>query len=294
MSQSMTGYGQARWEGEGHVVLVELRSVNGRFFKLSSRVPHELGAAEHEFEKTVRQRIERGSVDLFVKIELTGARAARPVNTDALESYVRQLRAVGDKLGVAVTLGVEALGALPGVLDSDEIGSGEAEVLLRQVTAALGRALDELDKMRWAEGGRLTDELLRHGEAVEALVGAIEAAQPDAQRRQKERLIERVNRLLGETGIIAGEPELAREIAICADRSSINEETARLRSHVHQLREALAQEGPVGRRLEFLSQEMHREVNTMSAKIGDIGVSRQIAALHVEVDKIREQVLNIE
>ena len=290
----MTGYGQARWEGEGRVVLVELRSVNGRFFKLSSRVPHELGAAEHEFEKIVRQRIERGSVDLFVKIELTGARAARPVNTDALESYVRQTREVGDKLGVAVTIDAAALAALPGVLDSEEIGSEEVEALLRQVVAALGRALDELDKMRRVEGQRLGEELLRHGEAVESAVGVIEAAQPDAQQRQKERLIERVNRLLAETSIVVGEPELAREIAICADRSSVNEETARLRSHVHQLRDALSQDGPVGRRLEFLSQEMHREVNTMSAKVGDIGVSRQIAALHIEVDKIREQVLNIE
>jgi len=162
------------------------------------------------------------------------------------------------------------------------------------VTAALGRALDELDTMRRIEGRRLSDELLRHGDAVESLVAAIEAAQPDGQRRQKERLIERVNRLLGDTSIVVGEAELAREIAIYADRSSVDEETARLRSHVHQLREALGQDGPVGRRLEFLAQEMHREVNTMSAKVGDIGVARQIAALHIEVDKIREQVLNIE
>jgi len=290
----MTGYGQARWEGEGRVVLVELRSVNGRFFKLSSRVPHELGAAEHEFEKIVRQRIDRGSVDLFVKIELAGARAARPVNTDALESYVRQIREVGEKVGVTVTVSAESLAALPGVLDSEEMGSEEAEALLAQVTAALGRALDELDTMRRIEGRRLSDELLRHGDAVESLVAAIEAAQPDGQRRQKERLIERVNRLLGDTSIVVGEAELAREIAIYADRSSVDEETARLRSHVHQLREALGQDGPVGRRLEFLAQEMHREVNTMSAKVGDIGVARQIAALHIEVDKIREQVLNIE
>jgi len=290
----MTGYGQARWEGGGRLVAVELRAVNGRFFKLASRVPHELGAGEREFEKRIRQRIDRGSVDLFVKIELTGARAARPVNREALASYLRELQELGQALGVGVTLTPDALANLPGVLDSEAMASEEAAHLMGRILDALDAALDELDRMRLAEGSNLRDELLKHGAAIEGTLGQIEAEHPVAQQRQKERLIERVNRLLHDTKIVVTEQELAREIAICAERSSISEEIARLRSHVEQLREALSQSGPVGRRLEFLSQEMHREVNTMSAKVADVGLSRQIGGLHLEVDKIREQVLNVE
>jgi len=292
--RSMTGYGQARREGDGFVVLVELRSVNGRYFRLNSRVPNELAAAERGFEKRIRERVTRGSVDLYVKVELTGARAARPVNTAALASYLRQLRDVGDKLGCPIALTPEALAVLPGVLEGEEIADGEAEALVAEVDKALGAALDAIDAMRRAEGASLRDELLRHCDAVEAIVAEVATSAPEGVQHYKGRLRERVDRLLQDTGIAVSEQDLAREIAIYADRSSVCEEVARLRSHAEQFREALAQAEPVGRRLEFLAQEMHREVNTMGSKVADAALSRQMVDLHGAVDKIREQVLNVE
>lgn len=294
MIRSMTGYGQARWEGAGRVAIVELRAVNGRYFRLNSRVPHEFAAAERAFEKQVRERISRGSVELFIKIEFTGARAARPLNKEALASYLRQVHEASQGLGGSFCMSLDALASLPGVLDAEEIGGGEAEELLRVVTSTLDAALDEVDRMRLAEGANLREAFLQHCGAMEAVVARVETEYPAALEHYKGRLVERVNRLLADTGISVGEGDLAREIAIYVDRSSVCEEIARVRSHIGQFREALEQREPVGRRLEFLSQEMHREVNTMSSKMGDAELSRQLIGLHAEVDKIREQVLNVE
>ncbi|MFP4057224.1 MAG: YicC/YloC family endoribonuclease [Candidatus Brocadiia bacterium] len=290
----MTGYGQGRREGDGCVVSVEVRAVNSRYFKLSARLPPEFTAAEGDLEKQVRQHVRRGSVDLFVKVEFTGARAAQPLNRGAVVSYVQQLREIGAELGVTFTLNADALAALPGVLEPDRLGDEEGEELLRTIQQALDEALTALDRMRAAEGTNLADQLARCCEAIERRASEVEAGQPDALSDYKERLAERVNRLLDRTDVSVTERELAREIAIYAERSSVSEEAARLRSHVQQFREALARDKPVGRRLEFLAQEMHREVNTMGAKVSDADLSRRVVDLHAEVDKIREQVLNVE
>jgi uncharacterized protein (TIGR00255 family) len=148
--------------------------------------------------------------------------------------------------------------------------------------------------MRETEGRSLCEVLLAHCASIEEGVAAIEEAYPETQGAFQERLIERVNRLLRDTDINVAERDLTREIAIYAERSNVAEEMARLQSHVQQFREALDAGGPVGRRLEFLAQEMNREANTMGAKIGDVGLSRQVVDVHGEVNKIREQVLNVE
>ena len=180
MTQSMTGYGQAHWQGEGLAVFVEVSAVNARHFRLHPRLPHDLAAAERDLAKLIRKRLARGSVNLFVKVELTGAQAARPINQDALASYVRQLRQVGRELDVPVTFTADALAALPGVLASDELSSADHEALVGHVTDALERALDELSHMREAEGAHLRQELLRHNDAVERVVGQLERGLPDA------------------------------------------------------------------------------------------------------------------
>ena len=294
MTQSMTGYGQGHWQGEGLAVFVEVSAVNARHFRLHPRLPHDLAAAERDLAKLIRKRLARGSVNLFVKVELTGAQAARPINQDALASYVRQLRQVGRELDVPVTFTADALAALPGVLASDEFSSADHEALVGHVTDALERALDELSHMREAEGAHLRQELLRHNDAVERVVGQLERGLPDALDLYAQRLTTRVNRLLERSDITVSAQDLAREVAVHAERSSVAEEIARLRSHVEQLRHALDRGGPVGRRLEFLAQEMAREVNTMGAKIADVALAALVVELHAQVDKIREQVVNVE
>ncbi len=290
----MTGYGQARREADGRVIAAEVRSVNGRYLKVSTRLPHEFAALERDLEKLVRARVARGSVDLTVRVELTGARAARPVNSEALAAYLAELQKLGERLGVQVSVSADAIASLPGVLEPEEISEAEATALAGAVTAAVSAALDEADRMRLAEGENLRAELLGHCDAIERLVGEAEERQPASLQEHQRRLVERVNRMLQGTGIAVTEENVAREAAIYADRSSICEEIARVRSHVAQFREALGQDEPVGRRLEFIAQELHREVNTMGAKAADATLSRQIVALHGEVDKIREQVSNIE
>jgi len=294
MIRSMTGYGQARSDAEGRTVVVEVRSVNGRYLKTVLHVPNELGAFEQELEKQIRRRGKRGTVDLWVAIEVSGARAAKPINADALRSYAVQLREVGRELGIEVSLSSDALTMLPGVLEPQEMGDAEAQELHGRIETVVESALDALDRMRQAEGAHLREELLAHAQAVETIVERVEAGQPAAQEHYAQRLTERVNRLLRSTNVTVGEQDLAREIAVYAERSSVCEEAARLRSHVQQFRAALDKSEPVGRRLEFLAQEMHREVNTMGAKVADVGQSQEIIGLQGAVDKIREQVANIE
>lgn len=290
----MTGYGQARWEGDGWVIGLEVRSVNGRYFKLSCRLPHEFGALERELEKRVRQRVVRGSVDLSVRLEATGARAARPLNRAALAAYVRELRQVGEELGVPVTLSADAAAVLPGVIEAEEATASEADALRGPLLTALDSALEELDRMRLAEGASLRGELLSHAEAIQGLLTQVEEAQANAVEEHRRRLVERVNRLLDGSGVSVGEADLAREVAIYADRSDVTEEIARLRSHLEQMREALDGTEPAGRRLEFIAQELNREVNTLAAKVAGAALSRAVVALQGAVDKIREQVLNVE
>ncbi|NQT89086.1 YicC family protein [bacterium] len=294
MIRSMTGYGQARWDDGGRVVHIEVRTVNGKHFKLHPRIPHEFACMEHRIEKAIRKVVTRGSIDLYVRVQFEGARAARPVNKEALATYIQQLRlALGDQ-DVAITVNAGDLSSLPGVLESDELNSDEAEELMPHIQDTLTRALADLNGMRETEGTSLRNVLLAHCEAVENGVRSIEAGYPDTQDAFKERLVERVNRLLRNTDINVGERELTREIAIYAERSNVAEELARLLSHIEQFRETLDEGGPVGRRLEFLAQEMNREANTTGAKVGDVGLSRQVVDLHGEVNKIREQVLNVE
>jgi uncharacterized protein (TIGR00255 family) len=290
----MTGYGQARWQGGGFVAFAEVRSVNGKHFKLAARLPHELAAAEHDIEKLVRKHISRGSVDLYVKVERTGAQAAVPLNKEALASYIRQLQDVGQRLGTPIAFSGDALLGLPGVLEAEEFAFEGAAGLLERVHETIAQALEALDRMRQVEGANLRRELLSYGEVLERGVADLEAAHPEALDLYRQRLTARINRMLEDRSLCVTEQDLAREIAIFTERSAICEEIARLRSHVQQFREALDQDRPVGRRLDFIGQEMNREVNTMGAKVADAALSRLVGVLRVEVDKIREQVLNVE
>ena len=290
----MTGYGQARWEEAGRSVVVEARAVNSRYFRLNTRMPHEFAALESELTRVVRQTVARGSVELTIKVELKGPSAARPVNTAALEGYVEELRQVGAKLGCQIVLTPAALAALPGVLDDEELLEGQVRDLAPKVLETAGQAIEALDQMRRAEGANLAREFTAHCDAIEKLLDQLEKLYPAALAAHKERLVERVRRLLEDTGIQPTEADLAREIAIQADRAAIDEELARLRSHVAQLREALNADEPVGRRIEFIGQEMQREVNTASAKAPGDELTTLLTALQGEVDKIREQALNVE
>ncbi|MBL7224126.1 MAG: YicC family protein [Candidatus Brocadiae bacterium] len=294
MTRSMTGYGQARWQGEGCAIFVEVRSVNGRHLKLNTRVPHEMVGAEHDLEKVVRRYVTRGSLDLYVRVERTGAQAARPINQDALACYIRQLQEATEDMPGAGSFHLDALLSLPGVLEGEGALDGGDGTVDAQVQATVEQALEALDKMRQVEGAHLRQALLEHCKQLEEGTAKVEEAQPQALEGYGERLAARVNRMLANSGISVTERDLAREIAIFVDRSAICEEVQRLRSHLKQFRDTLEQDKPVGRHLEFLGAEIHREVNTMGSKVSDADLSRLVGQLRIETDGIREQVMNVE
>jgi uncharacterized protein (TIGR00255 family) len=291
---SMTGYGRGEARGARSAILVEARSLNHRFLEISLKLPRGFGALEPELRRLVQARIARGRVDLVVTARRP-AGAAAGVRTDvalAIE-YVRGARAVAEAAGLPADLRVGDLLRLPGVvtLEEEEADDEAGERALLLKTAAAD-ALDELVRMRQTEGAVLARELGAHVGALAAWGQGVADALPATLARLQARLRERVQALLGEVPVDPA--RLAQEVATWVARSDVAEELARLRSHVEQLRALLAEGGPVGRQLDFLAQELHREVNTLAAKADDGELVARALEARVLVERIREQVQNVE
>jgi uncharacterized protein (TIGR00255 family) len=292
----MTGYGQAAFEVEGAAFEVELRSVNHRHLDVKARLPRGLAAFEGELRAQVAERIARGKVDLSVRAT-AGAMLADTVELDltVAERYLASARVLRERHGVAGELDVPALLALPGVarVVERELGEEAARGALR---AALGRALDSLAAMRENEGAALDRELRGRLDRLEALVREIEGRTDQVQRAVRDRLRRRAEQLREETGLL-DEARLHQEVVWAADRLDVTEECVRLHSHVAQFRallDAAAPQQPAGRRLDFLLQEMGREANTIGSKSADAPIAHQVVDLKTELERIREQVQNVE
>jgi uncharacterized protein (TIGR00255 family) len=289
---SMTGYGRAEARGARSVLVAEARSVNHRFLETSIKLPRGLTAQEPDVRRLVQGLIARGRIDLTVMLRRPAGGAAS-VRTDlalALE-YARGARALGEAVGVASGLSVADLLRLPGVVtieDADE-EDDEGAVLLKTVAH---EALDELCRMRQTEGAALARDLGAHLDALDAWVQGVAGLLPAALGRIRARLRDRVQMILGETPADPG--RLAQEVATWAARSDVAEELARLGSHLAQLRALLTEGGAVGRQLDFLTQELHREVNTIASKADDAELVTRILEARTLVERIREQVQNVE
>jgi len=252
------------------------------------RRPDGLGSAEAAIERQVRDRISRGTVTVNLTVEPRGAAARAPINTEVLAAYRRDLeRLAAETGGGGGEVPLEALLGLPGVFGSDEVRLTEIENLGAEVEAAVAAAIERLDAMRETEG-RATAADIERG------VAAIEPRAPEVVEAYRDRLRERVSALLDGMEVPADDALLVREVAFFAERSDINEELSRLKSHVGQFRALLGETEPVGRKLEFLTQEMVREVNTLGAKSSDLNISRQVVEMKAKVDRLREQTQNIE
>jgi uncharacterized protein (TIGR00255 family) len=290
---SMTGYGRAEARGARTTLLAEARSLNHRFLETNVKLPRALASHEPDIRRLVQGRIARGRVDITISLRRTGAGAAG-VRTDvalALE-YARGARAVGEAVGAAPDLSVADLLRLPGVVTADEIEEeedGESAVLVK--TAATD-ALDELGRMRQTEGAALARDLGAHLDALGTWVRGVEGMLPAALARIQRRLRERVQAILGETPADPG--RLAQEVATWAARSDVAEELARLGSNLAQFRTLLGEGGAVGRQLDFLAQELHREVNTVASKVDDAELATSLLEARTLVERIREQVQNVE
>lgn len=292
---SMTGFGAAEGMVNGHRVAVEVRSVNHRFFTPSLKLPAALARLEPEFREVMRQRVPRGHVTLSVRLEREGEGEGARIDAARLRDYVTQLRAVAAELGVSDTLDLTALLRLPDVLRTDADPAADlAGLTADQLLPVVQAALDGLTRMRREEGARLVAYLEERLAAIEGGLARIARRAPDRLTEQRDRLRAAVRELA--EGVAVDEQRLAQEIAILADRFDVNEELSRFASHNQAFREALAGTGtePVGKRLGFLLQEMLREANTTGSKANDAAMQREVIAIKEELERMREQVENLE
>jgi uncharacterized protein (TIGR00255 family) len=296
MIRSMTGYGAAEHLGEKVRIAVEVKTLNNRFLKLNLRAPEGFGPIELEIERLVREHMTRGTVNLNLVVEPRGEAARAPINLDVLMAYARDLEPLQREFAVTTDgkLDLGWLLELPGVVGSGEQLLTGIDGLPQMVLRVVREALERLDAMRAAEGEATARDMEAALGEIERHIAAIEARSPALIEEFRDRLRQRVALLLQGAEVPLDDPTLAREVAFYADRSDINEELKRLASHADQFRALISESGPGGRKLEFLTQEMHREINTLGSKSSDSQVSRDVVEIKVRVDRLREQAQNVE
>ncbi|MDR3210273.1 MAG: YicC family protein [Oscillospiraceae bacterium] len=288
----MTGWGEARGACDGAAIRVEIKSVNNRYLDCAVKMPRAYASAEESFKAQVSRLVARGKVDVFVNVDLTKADTTRlTVNLPLARAYFDAAALVASELGLENTLAPQEILRFPDVLvvEKDETGT---DALIDAVADTLGRALETFDAQRAREGARLGEDLSRKLDELERLVAAVCARSPKSVADYREKLYARLSEVLRDTTL--DESRVLTEAAVFADRVAVDEETVRLSSHIAEARRMLTSGEPVGRRLDFLVQEMNREANTIGSKCGDAETARVTVDLKAEIEKIREQAQNIE
>ncbi|HRP64189.1 MAG TPA: YicC family protein [Phycisphaerales bacterium] len=295
MIRSMTGFGAASVTVNGAHYSVEIRSLNNKYFKAQIRLPEDLQGLEAEIDAALSHHFNRGSVVLTVRCSDSSANAAAQININAVQRYLEQLLAVPGLAHNAARIDLSALLSLPGVVVP---GTGEERVEQARgvLLKLIDQACDKLQSMRLREGRSLHAELHRHCEIIREHLKVIVERVPITVDLYQQRLRQRVNALLMDSGTTVRDEDLLREVAFYAERSDIAEEVARLGGHLDQFLEIIDAEGdePSGRTLDFLTQELLREANTIGSKCLDVEVSRRIVEIKGGIDRIKEQVQNVE
>lgn len=291
--KSMTGYGKGMVAGDDFSVSVDLKTVNNRFLDIHLRVGSELAALEPSIKKRINSRLSRGRVDVTVSMERV-AQIAYEINRPLIAGYVSALKQLQQDFNIAGELDINVIARIPGALQPARNGIDDR--ITGALERALDQALDELEKMRVQEGDALKQELRERVQKIEALVPIIEASAAGLADAYRLRLQKRIGELLNRGGqVIEIDPvRLAQEVAYLADRSDVSEEMVRLRSHLSQFQEALDAQGDSGKMLDFLLQELNREANTTLSKSTDLAIKEAGLAIKAEVEKLREQVQNVE
>jgi uncharacterized protein (TIGR00255 family) len=292
--KSMTGFGRGNVTGEAFNVTVEIKTVNNRYLDIHLRMSQELAPLEMNVRKVINSRLNRGRVDLSISLERTGS-ATYEINRNLIAGYIDALREIQSEFNLVGDVDINTLTRLPGALG--QARSGIDEATSSGMMQAIGEALDDLEKMRAIEGATLADEMRLRLSKIEAEIPIIEDAAAGIVDVYRQRIHKRVSELLarGDNQVIeldAG--RLAQEVAYLADRSDITEELTRLRSHLEQFRVTVGTEGEVGKRLDFLLQELNREANTVLSKSTEIAIKDAGLAIKAEIEKLREQVQNVE
>lgn len=292
MALSMTGFGRGDYACESFAVRIELRAVNHRFLEFSLRLPRSVTQFEERLRREISGRISRGKIDVSLRLDILAAGPAQVRLDQGLASgYKQALEDLAGRFGLEKELRIEHFLHLP-ELFAVEHSELDEEQLWEGISAALGQALDALVEMRRAEGGKLAADLAGRVGTIEALVGTIEERAPQVPLIHRELLEKRLAEMLGQPGL--DEVRIAQEVAVFADRCNITEELVRLRSHLGQLRGTLAMDGALGRKMDFILQEVNREINTIGAKASDLTIAQAVIEVKAELEKIREQVQNLE
>ena len=292
MVKSMTGYGRAEETIRGCTITVELHSVNNRYLDCNIRLPRLYLFAEDGIKSRVQNIISRGKVDVFVTLDYAGKEEVKvTVNRPVADGYYGALKQLAQSYQLSEDISVSLLSRFPDVLLAEK-AEEDTEQRAQDIYSVLDRALADFDEMRTKEGSRLRDDILSRAAAIEDMVTFVEERSPQTVSEYRAKLEARMQEVLQNTQI--DESRLLTEAAIFADKVAVAEETVRLRSHIAQLREMLSKGGATGRKLDFLIQEFNREANTIGSKCSDIQIARQVVDIKAEIEKIREQVQNIE
>ena len=292
MIKSMTGYGRAVETVNGREFTVELRSVNNRYLDCSVRLPRMLSFAEDAVKQAVKGSISRGKVDVFITVRSeAGDEVQVTLNKSVLESYLSAMHQMVDEFGVADDISVSTVSRLPEVFVIEKPQVDEDQ-LMADLMGVVTKALEGYDAMRCTEGEALDRDLRSRGETILSLVAQVEAGNGKTVSDYRARLEAKIKEVLANTAI--DESRILTEAAIFADKVAVDEETVRLRSHLKQMNTMLTNGGAVGRKLDFLLQEMNREANTIGSKCTDVALARVVVDIKAELEKIREQTQNIE
>ena len=289
MIKSMTGFGRCRTVLHGREISVEIKSVNHRFFEFSCRTPKGYGFLDDKLKALVNSRVSRGKIDMFVTV---GAAEDTPaevkINHSLVSGYINAMKEISEN-DVTVT----AISRFPDVYTVSKAPENEEEITA-DVLEAANTAIDGFIAMREAEGEKMKADILGRAEVILATVDEIDERSPQTVKEYEERLLDRINRTLQDYNINIDEQRVLTEVAVFADKVAVAEETVRLRSHFAQLSKIMESQTPIGREIDFIIQEMNREANTIGSKVQDAEIAHKVVKIKSEIEKMREQIQNIE
>lgn len=292
MIKSMTGFGRGEHEEFGRSYIVEIKSVNHRYSDISVKLPKQLSYLEDTIRKIVSEHISRGKIDIYItQNKYSEDEIKVTVDKALVSSYIKALNELRDTYKLEDDITVSNVSRFPDVLMVDRVEDDKDKVW-NTLSAAIEESLKNLTEMREREGQKLFDDLTKRADYIRSMVDEIKGRSPIVVQEYKTKLEERIKQLLDDVPV--DESRIAQEVAIFADKSSITEEIVRLYSHIDQLQSILGEDDPVGRKLDFLVQEMNREINTIGSKASDIIITRYVVDVKSEIEKIREQIQNIE
>lgn len=292
MVKSMTGFGRACKEIDGYMITVEIKSVNHRYFEFSCHCPRQYGFIDDKIKSFINSKVARGKIECFVGIEALNTESADVVVNNTLAgAYVKALKELSDNYGLKEDFGASTVARFPDVLIVRKSEEDENKIWQLVKTVA-DEAVEKFIEMRKVEGKRMYDDVYSRSQFILDTVSFIEERSPQTVKEYNDKLVERVHELLGDVSL--DENRLLQEVAIYADKVAVAEETVRLRSHISQLRDFISSDEAVGRKLDFLIQEINRETNTIGSKCNDVEIARKVVDVKAEIEKIREQIQNIE